>query len=35
MEEKKFVEVELTEKTANARKCDNGCQRNEGAPTGG
>ena len=35
MDNKQFVEVELTEKAANAMSCDNGCQRSSGSPTGG
>ena len=39
MEDKKLVEVELVEKAANREtadsKCNNGCQRDSGAPTGG
>lgn len=35
MNNNKFVEIELTEKAANAMECDNGCQRASGSPKGG
>lgn len=35
MDNKMFVEVELTEKAANDMSCNNGCQRSTGSPTGG
>lgn len=35
MDNTRFVEVELTEKAANAMACENGCQRSSGSPTGG
>jgi len=37
MDNKKFVEIELTEKSANSMACnkDMGCQRAKGAPDGG
>ena len=35
MDNKEFVEVELTEKVPELLDCANGCQRAAGAPTGG
>ncbi len=35
MDNKQFVEVELTEKATNVMSCDNGCQRAKGSSTGG
>lgn len=36
MENKEFVEIELSEKIVeNNRGCPNGCQRSTGSPTGG
>lgn len=35
MNNKQFIEVELTEKVANEMHCGTGCQRAKGAPDGG
>ncbi len=35
MDNKKFVEIELVEKSTNNMECDTGCQRAKGAPNGG
>ncbi len=35
MDNKKFVETELVEKSTNDAGCPNGCQRAKGSPTGG